>query len=133
MKKVICVIGAAIALYSCGENKAPGQQTETATVGKDSVVPDKPQIIGRWTQPIPGMEKEMQGFELLPDGSAKSINSATLLYTKWWLKTDTLTLVTKSIGNHTEGIDTTSYHIVAHTQDSLILKDNELILRYKRN
>ncbi|MBV4357992.1 lipocalin-like domain-containing protein [Pinibacter aurantiacus] len=133
MKKVFCVIGAAITLYSCGGNNAPGQQTETANAGKDSVTPDKPQIIGRWTEPIPGMEKETQGFELLPDSSAKSINSATLLYTKWWLKPDTLTLVSKSIGNRTEGIDTTSYLIVAHTQDSLILKDKELILRYKKN
>lgn len=132
MKKVFCVIGAAITLYSCGENSTPGQ-SETAKVGKDSVASDRPQILGRWTEPIPGMEKEMQGFEILPDSSAKSINSATLLYIKWWLKQDTLTLVTRSIGNHTEGIDTTSYRIVAHTQDSLILKNNEIILRYKRN
>ena len=133
MKKVFCIIGAAVALYACGGNNAPVKETETGKAGKDSVLSEQPQIVGRWTEPIPGNEKEMQGFELLPDSSAKSINSATLLYTKWWLKSDMLTLVTNSIGNHTEGTDTTSYIIVSHTKDSLILKDNELILRYKKN
>jgi hypothetical protein len=132
-KSILLVIAAAITLYSCRDNNRAQQQPAPSDAKSDTVMPGNPQLFGRWIEPIPGNEKEMQGFELLTDSSAKSINSSTLVYTKWWTDSDNLVLVSKSIGNHTTGIDTLSYHIISLTKDSLILKDGELILRYSKN
>ncbi|MDI3318491.1 lipocalin family protein [Pinibacter soli] len=120
-------------LCSCNERVNTSQQTDVIISPDDSAHLDKQSLTGRWAEPIPGNEKEIQGFELLSDSSAKSINSATLIYTKWWAASDSLHLVSKSIGNHTEGIDTMAYKIISLTKDSLILKDGEVVLRYKRS
>lgn len=40
-------------------------------------------IEGKWTEPVPDMENQMQGIELKEDGKASSINMATLQYEKW--------------------------------------------------
>lgn len=56
-------------------------------------------LAGRWVQPIPGMEDQIQGFMLAKDGEAESINMATLVYEKWEHKGNQLILHGKSIGN----------------------------------
>lgn len=40
-------------------------------------------IEGAWVEPVPGMENMQQGFVLEPDGTASSINMATLQYESW--------------------------------------------------
>lgn len=40
-------------------------------------------IEGKWTEPVPDMENQMQGIELKEGGKASSINMATLQYEKW--------------------------------------------------
>ena len=64
-------------------------------------------IEGSWVEPVPGMPGMQQGFVLDGDGSASSINMATLKY-EAWKKVEKL------------------------TQDSLILKRGELLLRYAK-
>ncbi len=40
-------------------------------------------IEGSWVEPVPGMSGMQQGFVLDGDGSASSINMATLKYEAW--------------------------------------------------
>ena len=55
-------------------------------------------IVGKWVLPISGQPDKSWGFELIKDGSAKSINASTMLYESWILRHDTLFLSGKSIG-----------------------------------
>lgn len=57
-------------------------------------------IEGAWVEPVPGMENMQQGFVLEPDGTASSINMATLQYESWKKEGDLLIFAGKSIGNH---------------------------------
>ena len=88
--------------------------------------------MGRWVEPNPIEQEKVQGIELLKEGNAKSINMATLLYSKWWTKNNQLFLVEESIGNHTSSIDTISYDMIKIDSDSLILKNSYRTLRYKK-
>ncbi|OXA92645.1 hypothetical protein B0A62_14675 [Flavobacterium hydatis] len=94
----------------------------------------KEQFVGEWVQPNPINSKEDQGFSLLENGTAKSINMAILLYEKWWMNNDELFLVAKSIGNHQESVDTLSYKIIKLDKNNLSIKytDGELIEEYTR-
>ena len=53
-------------------------------------------IEGAWVEPVPGMENMQQGFVLEPDGTASSINMATLQYESWKKEGDVLILAGKS-------------------------------------
>lgn len=56
-------------------------------------------LAGEWIQPVPGMPQMTQGFTLKEDGSASSINMATLKYESWKEENGKLILTGKSIGN----------------------------------
>jgi len=56
-------------------------------------------LVGSWVQPIPGLKNEVQGFSLKADGSASSINMASLLYSSWKVEGNKLMLMGKSLGN----------------------------------
>jgi hypothetical protein len=84
----------------------------------------KEQFVGAWIQPNPINSKEVQGFSLLENGAAKSINMATLQYEKWWLDNDELFFIAKSIGNHQQSVDTLQYKIIK-------LDTNNLFIKYK--
>jgi len=77
-------------------------------------------IIGSWVEPNPINELEMQGFELKADGSAASINMATLLYQCWWSVGDSLFLVAQSNGNGNTSTDTLKYQVIKCDEDSLL-------------
>ena len=89
-------------------------------------------IVGAWVESNPINELEEQGFELKVDGSAASINMATLLYQSWSSAGDSLMLVVKSIGNRTASTDTVVYRIVRCDQDSLLLENGAQSLRMAR-
>lgn len=74
----------------------------------------------------------MQGFVLNQDGSAESINFATLKYKKWWYNADVLYLVVESIGNKVSSTDTIKYKVVSVANNELILKDRQLTLKFSR-
>jgi len=89
-------------------------------------------IEGKWVEPVPGMEGEVQGVSLERDGRASSINMATLRYDKWEREGDNLILFGESIGNGQtiSFIDTLS--IEKLTADELVLKKGEWTIDYKK-
>lgn len=81
-------------------------------------------IQGTWLEPNPIDTAQMQGFVLKQDGTAESVNMATLDFRSWTLKGHMLILQYTSIGNKLtiEGSDT--LHIVKINADSLVLSAN---------
>lgn len=88
---------------------------DTAFIEADTISYTPEGLTGKWLRPVPGRDKEMQGFDLRKDGSAHSINMYTLVYEKWALSKDTLLL-----WNHTEGVHEKDS---AATVDTTIIKD----------
>jgi hypothetical protein len=100
---------------------APAADSALLTADTISYSPD--QLIGKWLQPVPGLDKQKQGFDLRKDSVARSLNMYTLVYEKWGLVKDTLLL-----WNHTEGVEKKDS---AATIDTVIIKeltDSTLIL-----
>lgn len=90
-------------------------------------------VVGVWVTPIEGQPGEMQGIDLKEDGTASSVNMATLVYQSWEQNGDNLYLTVKSIGNGMtiEGVDTLK--IEKLTADSLILESGYgYTLRYAK-
>jgi len=90
-------------------------------------------LLGSWIEPIPGNEKEFQGFILNDDGTAESINMATLQYQKWQFKDGKLILTAKSIGNKTSSVGEEIYTIISVNKKYLYLKNGDLQLVYKKS
>lgn len=84
-------------------------------------------IQGTWLEPNPIDSAERQGFTLNQDGTASSVNMATLEIRDWNLNNRVLILGYKSIGNGQsfEGQDT--LNIVKLNADSLVLSRNNII------
>lgn len=78
-------------------------------------------IQGTWVEPIPGVPTQMQGFKLNEDGSASSVNMATLLFKSWKLTGKVLTLNSESIGNGQTIVGEDTLDIVRIDADSLVL------------
>ena len=89
-------------------------------------------LIGSWVEPNPINEKEVQGITLNEDGTAVSINMATLLYKKWWQQNDELVLVSESIGNKLTILDTSKYSILKIDSVELELKNGIDTIKYRR-
>jgi len=87
---------------------------------------------GTWLQPNPINEKEVQGFKLNKDGSAESINMATLIYRNWWINDQHLYLVRESKGNKQTITDTIVFPVLHVTDQELILKDRDRTVNYKK-
>lgn len=79
-------------------------------------------IEGSWVESVPGISNLKQGFTLEANGSASSINMATLKYEKWKKEGNLLLLSGISIGNHQSISFTDTLTVEQLTQDSLILK-----------
>ena len=80
-------------------------------------------LINTWLEPIPGNETELQGFTLFEDGTAESVNMATLVYENWELKNNLeLILTSKSIGNGQTLNEKTVYTIESLNEQELKLK-----------
>lgn len=90
-------------------------------------------ILGRWEQPVPGLPMLKQGFILEEGGKASSLNMATLLYDTWKQEGSSLILSGTSKGNRLTLSFSDTMKIERLTQDSLILKRGELVLRYARS
>lgn len=132
-----------MALLACNpkndknKNEAKPDDTTSTEIKKETadlsaIQKNDEQYVGRWVIPNPINEKEVEGFELLKDGSAKSINRATLDCKKWWSKSDTLYMIETSIGNNTSFTDTVAYKVERIGKDGLSLKNGEQIIDYKR-
>lgn len=95
--------------------------TDSITAVADTLHIDAAKLIGKWIQPVAGLDKETQGFQLRKNGTARSINMYTLVYEKWLLTHDTLLL-----WNHSEGVKDTS--TIVDTTIIKELSDTSLIL-----
>ena len=126
MKKIIyaIIIGIITFLGSCQNNPA------TKIVTKTKI--ESTMFLGSWVQPNPINDKEVQGFILQNDGSAKSINMETLKHIKWWLEYNRLVLIEESIGNRNTSIDTIKYEVVKINEKELELKSGANIDKYRK-
>lgn len=95
--------------------------TDSIAAVTDTLRVDTAKLIGKWIQPVAGLDKEMQGFQLRKNGTAKSINMYTLIYDKWTLNNDTLFL-----WSHSEGVKDTA--AVIDTTIIRELSDTSLVL-----
>lgn len=120
----------AIALAGC--TSKPNNQEKPNANSPQTSSTQEAALVGSWVEPNPINSSEVQGMELQTGGTAQSINMATLLYKNWWLTNQKLVLVAESIGNRTSSVDTTVYEILKITNDSLILQQQDLILRYSK-
>lgn len=91
-----------------------------------------PQLIGSWIEDVPNMPKLKQGFELKKDGSAQSINMATLQYTSWKQNANEIILSGKSIGNHQTIDFEKTYQIQKLDQHMLVLQSGSQTFIYKK-
>ena len=85
----------------------------------------EPTLEGKWVEPIPGMEDQMQGISLEKDGKASSINSATLQYQSWVRQGESL-----GNGQTIDFVD--SYQIEKLSDDELILKSDDMTINYHK-
>lgn len=81
-------------------------------------------IQGTWVEPNPIAPTEVQGFTLNQDGTARSVNMATLLFKKWSLNHKVLTLSYESVGNGQTFASVDTLDIVKIDADSLVLANN---------
>ena len=127
-KALSITILAAFTFLSC--NQTSKQEATNATDSDPKTENITNLLLGSWVQPNPINEKEVQGFTLKNNGTAESINMATLLYKKWWAEEGKLVLVSESIGNGSSSIDTTKYEIINKTNSILELKNGDYTDRY---
>lgn len=126
-------IAAVVSSMMLGSCKQSTQTTSESQKDSISVSEQKTDLlIGAWVEPNPINAKEMQGFELMEDSVAQSINMATLVYRKWWKEDGKLVLVAESLGNGMTISDTAKYEVVKITEQELELKDADYLLKYKR-
>ncbi len=88
---------------------------------------------GSWLQPVPGQEGVAQGIKLDKGGAASSINMYTLVYEKWSVNGDTLTLSGQSLGNGQTIDFTEDYKIKTLDGDNLVLEQNGEEIAYTRS
>ena len=89
-------------------------------------------ISGTWIQPVPNMPDMVQGFTLGANGVATSVNMATLQYDTWHTDGDSLIMTGRSIGNGQTIEFTETYTIEKLTDDTLVLRNGDMIMTYTR-
>ncbi len=92
----------------------------------------RPELTGKWMQPVPGQPGVKQGLVLEKNGKASSVNMATMKYDAWKQDSDKLIISGKSIGNHQAAPFYDTLVIERLTPDSLILRKGMLTLSYAR-
>jgi hypothetical protein len=120
---------AGLTIVSCNNTIKEGEPEKTIT---ETVKDTTNLLVGSWVQPNPINDKEVQGFLINSDGTAESINMATLLYKKWWEEDGKLILIMESVGNGSSSIDTMRYDIVKNTATELELKQGDYIDKYRK-
>ena len=120
---------AGLTIVSCNNTIKEGEPEKTIT---ETVKDTTNLLVGSWVQPNPINDKEVQGFLINGDGTAESINMATLLYKKWWEEDGKLILIMESVGNGSSSIDTMRYDIVKNTATELELKQGDYIDKYRK-
>lgn len=94
----------ATALVLAGCAGSPATLEEAAAIEKKAMSEGidrqmMPLFVNTWFEPVPAQFGRQQGFILDEDGSAESVNMATLEYESWQVADRKLTLRGRSIGN----------------------------------
>lgn len=113
---------------TCSNENIDGNRVLKATELTVTVHSPYYYIQGTWLEPNPINAQEMQGFTLNPNGTAQSVNMATLLIKNWNLDNKTLTLQYESIGNKQTIMGTDTLSITKIDADSLILSKNTNVI-----
>jgi hypothetical protein len=92
-------------------------------VKADTISYTEDQLIGKWLQPVPGVDKATQGFQLKKKGAITSINTYSMVYDKWSVSHDTLLL-----WSHAEGTQQKDSAAVIDTTLIKALTDSTLVL-----
>lgn len=87
---------------------------------------------GIWVEPIPGLENQVQGFNLKTDGTCSSINMSTLKFEEWKVDKNKLILTGKSIGNKQILPFSDTLIIKEVSEEKLILQKKDLTLTYNK-
>jgi len=120
LKKTPIIIGLSLCclIASCNvdQKKAPVNKENTSTQTIATPI-SKEFLVGSWLDRSPAALH----FTLLKDGTARSDNMRTLLYTHWTLEGNTLSLRAKSIGNGSESTSDEVYTIKELTAHKMIL------------
>lgn len=118
---LLTTMAAATTFMSCKSDKAAAPAAAPAAEIQPALT-----LEGSWVEPVPGMEEQTQGFTLNEDGTAVSINMATLQYQEWSASGDTLVLTGKSIGNG-QTIDMADTLLIVNVNaDTLVVRQHQL-------
>lgn len=131
-KALISCLLLGVLFLSCGNRSSAPAKKGAVNEEKSISTNTEALLVGDWVEPNPIEEGNVQGIKLLEDGKAKSINMATLIYSKWWINDGQLVLVAQSLGNRVVGTDSMAFDIVKIDRDSLILRKKNFIVRYKK-
>lgn len=102
----------------------PETITDSVTLVKaDTISYTEDQLLGKWLQPVPGVDKATQGFLLKKKGAITSINTYSIIYDKWSVSHDTLLL-----WSHAEGSQQKDSAAVIDTTLIKSLTDTSLVL-----
>ena len=111
MKKVFLLLALASLLQGCRSTPRAVNRSSTP--------------IGSWTLTTENENSDFCGFELLADGSARSINLVKLCYERWRLRGDTLVLMGKSITNDDEQTFADTMRILKLTRNKIVLQEQD--------
>lgn len=96
-RRTMLLVLPAAALVLAGCAGSPATPEEAMSEGIDRQM--MPLFVNTWLEPVPAQFGRQQGFILDEDGSAESVNMATLEYESWQVADRKLTLRGRSIGN----------------------------------
>lgn len=111
-------------LIDVEDTVTPETIVDSVTLVKaDTISYTEDQLIGRWLQPVPGVDKATQGFQLKKKGAITSINTYSMVYDKWSVSHDTLLL-----WSHAEGMQQKDSAAIIDTTLIKALTDSTLVL-----
>lgn len=93
-------------------------------------IPYQQQLIGSWVEQNPLVPDQVQGFRLMEDGSAKSINTADVVYEKWFVQGRNLVLVCSSVEPMNRAKQRLVYVIKSVDDKSLVLGSEDGLMGY---
>ena len=103
-RRTMLLVLPAAALVLAGCAGSPATPEEAVAIEKKAMSEGidrqmMPLFVNTWLEPVPAQFGRQQGFILDEDGSAESVNMATLEYESWQVADRKLTLRGRSIGN----------------------------------
>jgi len=101
---------------------------KTVTIKAEDLSIKQQKLLGSWVE----QGSEQQGFTLLADGTAKSINTGELLYKTWKTYGNEIFLRVETLGEGIASEDIESYVFEQVSSNVLLLKIGQSIFKYKR-